>query len=69
MNTIREFEEVVTDKVVTGLHGILADYQRRGIGVSELGDPDDWAARILEAVPVSHPWWEQFGEFWSETGS
>ncbi|MDT2006045.1 hypothetical protein FXW78_17460 [Rhodococcus opacus] len=65
MATIEEFEQTVTDRVIAGLHCRFADYERRGVGLSELGDPDQFVDRILAAMPAPHPWYEQFGTFWS----
>ncbi|AOW91650.1 hypothetical protein BFN03_00355 [Rhodococcus sp. WMMA185] len=65
MVTIGEFEKVVTDGVVAGLHCRFADYERRGVEGADLGDPDQFVDRILAAMPAPHPWYEQFGAFWS----
>ncbi|AWK74630.1 hypothetical protein CBI38_26825 [Rhodococcus oxybenzonivorans] len=69
MATIEEFERSVTDKVIAGLHSTFADYKARGVRVSELGDPDQFVERILAAAPAPHPWYEQFGTYWSSSSA
>ncbi|MEV0945195.1 hypothetical protein [Rhodococcus sp. NPDC049939] len=67
MATIEEFEQAVIDQVIAGLHCRFRDYERRGVAVTDLGDPDQLASRMLAAMPAAHPWYEQFGEFWSNS--
>lgn len=55
MATIEEFEQTVTDKVIAGLHDRFADYERRGVGLTELGDPDRFVERILRRCPPRIP--------------
>ncbi|MCQ4122218.1 hypothetical protein [Rhodococcus tibetensis] len=69
MATIEEFERTVTDKVIAGLHCTFADYKARGVEASELGDADQFVNRILAAVPAPHPWYEQFGTYWSSSSA
>ncbi len=68
MSSIHEFEQTVTDKVVSGLHRRFATYARAGIAAADLGDPDQFASRVLAAVPTPHPWDAQFGPFYDTAG-